>query len=219
MTAFAPPPDDPAALARFPTRRPPVGPGRPLYRIFRHRHPVTGRVRRPFFFASAPGDGGGGRFDPPAPLGACYLAPQKAAAFLEVFRMPVVPLEDLRARRLCTTEAPRPVATADLLAARARAFGVTAEVHTTADRRLTQTWAQRLYQAGFRALWGQARHDPTLRQRIVALLDRAGEHPPFGWRWRSQIGRLETDPELATALRRFGYRIVEIPWDVAVHPD
>lgn len=217
--ALDPPPDDPAALARFPARRPPVGPGRPLHRVFRHRDAATGRARRPFFFASAPAAGSGGRYDPLVPLGACYLAPQKAAAFLEVFRMLVVPLEDLRARRLCTTEAPRSVPTADLLAARARSFGVTAEIHTTADRHLTQAWAQRLYETGFRALWGQARHDPTLRQRIVALLDRAGEHQPFGWRWRTEIGRLESDAELATALRRFGYRIVEIPWDVAIHPD
>lgn len=137
-----------------------------VHAVGQDRHRAGTRRRLPFFFGSAI-DASGGRYDLPPPAGSCYRATGRAGALLVVFRSGIVPVRDLRARRLCTTVVPRPVRAADLLAAWPRALGMTAEIHTCADYRLPRAWAQGLNQAGFPALWGQARHDPTLRQRTV----------------------------------------------------
>jgi hypothetical protein len=207
-----PPPDDPRALAAFPARVVAAGPGgQPLYRMFRHRDPTTGAVRSPFFFTSA----GGGRYDLPAPSGTCYLATTPLGAWLETFRnVGTVALEDVQSRRLLATRPPRPIRAANLLAAAARRFGLTAEIHTTADYGLTRRWAERLHAARFRALWGQVRHDPTLRHRSLTLFDQAGAHTPFGWRWVQQVDRIDEDRRLMRMVAARGFRIVEIPYDV-----
>ncbi|MDP9397090.1 MAG: RES family NAD+ phosphorylase [Actinomycetota bacterium] len=189
-----------------------------LHRIFRWRDPWTGEEREPFFFASAAtADSTGGRYDLPLPHGACYCADTKAGAWLETFRsVGLVALPDVQARRLLTTRPPRPIRAADLLAAGARRYGVTNDIHTGDDYGVPRQWALRLFQAGFRALRGRIRHDPTGRSVSVTLLDAAGGHQPFGWRWRRQISRLEDDVDLLVALRRYGTGIAGLPIDVIV---
>lgn len=189
-----------------------------MHRIFRARDPDTGEPRDPFFFASAaPDDPGGGRFDLPEPDGACYFATSAVGAWLEVFRTtPLVALPDLRARRLLTTRPPRPVRTADLTAKASRAFGITLDVSTGDDYSVSRRWATRLRQAGFRALQTVLRHDPSGRTRSVTLLDTGGAHAPFGWRWRTDVSRLDTDVELVTAVHAFGIGVADVPYDVPI---
>jgi len=211
------PPRSADDLQGFPRPEPPIGPGQPpLWRVFLHRDPETGGVRQPFHFASAPaGNAPGGRYDLPAPHGACYLALSPVGAWLEVFRSTrVIARDDLRRRRLLATRPPRRLATADLLAKGAAGFGVTGDIHTCADHSLTRAWATRLRQAGFRALLGKVRHDPGLRERSLTLLDRAGEHAPYGWRWHEQITPLGEAEDLISAAQAYGYRVLEPPHDV-----
>jgi hypothetical protein len=215
--SLPPPPRSADDLVGFPRPEPPVGPGKPpLWRIFLHRDPQTGQVRQPFYFASAPaGAAPGGRYDLPAPDGACYLALSGIGAWLEVFRgTRLVARDDLRRRRLLTTRPPRRVAAADLLAKRATGFGITGDIHTCDDYSLTRAWATRLHQAGFRALLGKVRHDPGLHERSLTLLDRAGQHAPYDWRWHEHITPLTEDGELIAVAQAYGYRVLDPPHDV-----
>lgn len=213
------PPRHPGGLRDFPQPDPPVGPGRPdLFRIFRHRDMETGEKRGPFYFASAPiaPAGPGGRYDLPDPDGACYLALSPIGAWLEVFRTTrIVASEDVRRRRLLSTRPPHRIRTADLLAPSARGYGLTGDLHTHDDYSLTRAWAKRLYDAGFRALLGKVRHDPGLRERSLTLLDRSGEHEPYGWRWRTDVRRLHQVTTLLSTVEEYGYRVLESPFDVA----
>lgn len=215
---LSPPPQAPSELRGFPRPDPPIGPARPLlFRIFRHRDPTTGAVRRPFYFASAPtaSEDPGGRYDLPAPDGACYLALSPIGAWLEVFRtVRVVVGDDVRRRRLLSTLPPRRVRAADLLAKGARGYGVTGEIHTLDDYTLPRAWARQLHQAGFRALRGKVRHDPGLRELSLTLFDRSGEHEPYGWRWRTVRRRLDRAADLLAVVEEYGYRILEPPYDV-----
>jgi hypothetical protein len=206
-----PPPDDARALADFPARLLGGGPGgQALFRIFRHRDPATGAPRPAFFFSS-----GHGRYDLPEPNGSCYLATTPWGAWLETFRsIGVIALEDVHARRLVATRPPRPLRAANLLAAAARRFGITAEINTTPDYGLTRQWAQGLHGAGFRAVWGQLRHDPTLQHRSLTLFDKAGGHEPFGWRWAQQSVPLADDRRLMGLAAGRGFTVAEIPHDV-----
>lgn len=216
---LSPPPQRAEDLAAFPRPEPPIGPGRPpLFRIFLHRDPETGQVREPFYFASsAAEDPSGGRYDLPDPDGACYLALSAVGAWLEVFRTTrIVASGDLRRRHLLTTRPPRSIRTADLLARSAGKFGITGEIHTHDDYSLTRTWATRLHQAGFRALLGKVRYDPGLRERSLTLLDRTGEHAPYGWRWREELTPLQAADELLGAVGAYGYRVLEPPYDVVM---
>ena len=210
---LAEPPAELAGLVPFPHTQ---LRGEVLHRIFRDRDPRTGRVRGPFYFASADDAGGGGRYDLPPPNGSCYLAREKIGAWLEKFRSTYVALDDLRAHRMLTTRAPYSLRAADLLAAAARGFGVTGDIHTTTDYALTRQWASRLHQVGFRALHGKVRHDPGLEHRSVTLFDQQGQRMPYGWRWRTEVGRLEEDRDLLRQAGRYGYRGLAVPFDVAV---
>lgn len=219
------PPTDARELRDFPRADPPIGPGQPpLFRILLHRDPQTGRVRGPFHFASsavpdaASGEHAatGGRYDLPKPDGACYLALSAIGAWLEVFRSTIVATDDVRRRRLLITRPPYRVRTADLSAAAARGFDITGGIHVRDDYALTRTWARRLHEAGFRALLGKVRHDPRLQERSLTLLDRAGEHEPYGWRWRREIDPLLEADALLSQARAYGFSIVDPPYDVAI---
>lgn len=217
--SLAPPPSDPRKLRDFPQPDPAIGPGRPeLFRIFRHRDPNTGLVRAPFNFASAhdaPANKGG-RYDLTAPEGTCYLALSPVGAWLEVFRTSgIVAAHDVRRRRILETRPPRHVRAADLLAKRARGYGVTGEIHTTKEYSATRAWAAQLHRATFRALQGKIRHDPGLRERSLTLFDAAGQHEPYGWRWRKDIRRLDQEKALLAKLEKYGFRIRELPVEVA----
>ena len=187
------------------------------------RHPLAGarlhRVYRrgrssPWWFASAPADpAAGGRFDLPAPLGACYLASSVAASVLEAlqgFGRGLLPDVELRSRVRAEVVAPASApAAAQLTSARARGLGVTAALWAGLDRALTQCWALQLHRAGWRALWTGIQHDPTGALRAVTLFDLAGEHPPYGADadWTHSEHALHGDPVVSSALRRYGITI------------
>lgn len=182
-----------------------------------HRDPETAEPRHCFWFGSATviPDTPGGRYDLQPPDGACYLALSAIGAWLEVFRCTlIVASEDVRRRRLLSTRPPRRIRTADLLSPKARGYGVTGDIHTHADRSLTRAWARRLHDAGFRGLLGKIKHDPALRERSLTLLDAAGGHEPFGWRWLRRIESLHDADGLISTVASYGYRVLEPPHDV-----
>ncbi len=205
-------PGDHGSLDRFPSRRLPAG-----TRI----HRLHARDLGPFWFSSTATElGGGNRFDLAPPAGSSYWALQPVVAVLETLaRRPVrtLPLELLD--RYVMTTAPLPQDLADVANApvkAARAFGLTAEFHTSVDRRRTRAWARALAAAGFKALIALPRHDVTGRHRTLTLFGRAGEHPPFGWTWRPASSPLDDD--LIDELGPWGIRVLPIPFDVEIEP-
>lgn len=107
--------------------------GRRLHRIHRAER------SRPWWFGSVPGEPGqGGRFDLPAPDGACHMATSPAGAALEAFQdfgRGLLAVSELRARARAEVAAPHgtPPA-AQLTAARSRSAGVTAALWSSPDR-------------------------------------------------------------------------------------
>lgn len=202
-------PDPPAVavLAGLPTKK---TVGLTLHRVFRTERPS------PWFFAGIPAGGNPddyGRFDLPYPDGACYTATSAVGSVLETFQHledALLPDAELRRRTRVTVLAPgsSPPA-ANLTAARTRGIGVTLELASTADRGLTQRWADQLRRAGHRALLHALRHDPTGRLRAVTLFDKAGPHPPYGddQGWAATRHGLDDDPALRAALRRYGITV------------
>lgn len=57
-----------------------------------------------------------------------------------------------------------------------RGFGVTGEIHTTADYELTQAWADALHRAEFDGIRYLVRHDPAQNLVGIALFGLAGVH-------------------------------------------
>ena len=155
----APPPDLDSFPAHF------AGSDRDLYRIH-----LAGRS--PWWFSSS----GDGRFDlPHGETGTCYLAERPIGAFLEVFRSStVVPAVEVAARRLSRLRPPRPVRLADCTATEARAFGVTAAIHSTPDYDLPRLWAEAFAAAGFDGVRYRVSHDPSQQELGVALFGPAG---------------------------------------------
>lgn len=188
-----------------------------LHRIFRG-------TRSPWWFASVTGDPGAhGRFDLPEPHGACYTARSVAASALEAFQehsRGVLPVDELRTRRRAVVTAPPGTPrSAQLTSARSRGTGVTAALWAGGDRGLTQRWAAQLHRAGWRALLGGVAHDPTGRLRAVTLLDRSGEHPPYDDDgWGPEVADIEDDPEVVSALDRYGYRVIRTPTSLPIVP-
>jgi RES domain-containing protein len=181
-----------------------------LHRVYRR-----GRAS-PWWFASVPAvPAAGGRFDLPAPLGACYLASSVAAGVLEAlqgFGRGLLPDVELRNRVCAEVVAPESApAAAQLTSARARGLGITAALWAGLDRALTQRWALQLHRAGWRALWTGIQHDPTGMLRAVTLLDLAGEHPPYGASdaWVHTEHPLHGDPAVASALHRYGITVTD----------
>ena len=204
-------PPDPAELDGFPARS--LNEGRTIYRL----HP---RALGPFWFASTPEDGpGGNRFDLVPPRGASYWALEPVIAVLETLaRRPVRLIPGELIDRFSLTAAPLPRAlerVANLPVKAARRFGLTAEIHTTTNRRLTRAWSAALDRAGFPAVLALPRHDVTGRHRTLTLWGLAGEHPPYGWDWQTTASEGGT---VAADLRRWGITVVPIPFDVPVVP-
>lgn len=197
------PPDDPTALAGFPTtRRLP----RELHRISEH----TGT----WWYSSR--QGGGGRFDLPLPEGTCYLADDLEAALAEkLLRRPkkVVPAERLRELLHSRVTLLRPLDLANLTSTRATGFGINAEIHSTLDYGKPQAWAESLRRAGFRGLRYAARSDPGLHARCVALFGRAGLHARAPAGLHTDESRLDLR-EARTLLEARGVLVVPIPRDV-----
>lgn len=201
-------------LPRWPVR------GRTLHRIFR-----ADRVT-PWWFASVPSRASDpdqhGRFDLPSPDGACYLGLTAVAAVLETLPQftGLLPEVELRARRRAQVRTPptAPVA-ANLAVPAAHAAGATAALWAGADRRLTQTWAQQLRRAGWRALHHGISHDPSGRLRAVTLFDTAGAHLPYDEDgWQVVVHTLHDDELLHQGLRRFGITVAPSDPQLTVIP-
>jgi RES domain len=134
-----------------------------LYRIHRCD-------RSPWWFSSD----GSGRFDLLDGRGTCYLAEQPVGAFVEVFRRDaVIPEAEVAVR--CLAELELGASLADCTVEAARAFGVTAALHSQPEYDLTRTWAQAFADAGFGGLRYRLAHDPSAQQLGVAVFGEAGE--------------------------------------------
>ncbi len=186
--------EPPARLDGFPRRRLP--PTAPLYRIHR-------LDRAPWWFSHD----GSGRFDLATPRGTCYLAEEPLGAFVEVFRaMAVVPSAEVDARRVSTLHAPRPFVLADCTSRRARAFGITAAIHSGEDYTRTQAWAAALAAAGFDGVRYLLSHDPAQRSVGVALFGPAGLA-----QWPVEATGPVDSTVILRARREFGIRVVPTP--------
>lgn len=182
-------PPQPERLRRFPAWR--WRAGTPLVRL----HRVD---RGPWFFSS----GGEGRFDLGGGAGTCYLATSPEVSFVEVFYgFAIVSLPDLERYRLSQLALAEPVRMADCTSSRAAAFGVTAEIATTARYDLTEHWAGALAAGGFAGIRYFARHDPG-RGRAVALFGPAGDQTAT---YPAPVSTQEIDAPLRRRLtRRYG---------------
>ncbi len=204
----------PSNLRGFPMQ-PARQQSRTLYRIFHARHHTTGTLNPPWHYSSAPAPAAGGRFDLPAPHGTCYWSDRRYGAWVEVFRgARLVDPVDARARRLHTAEAPA-LRLADVTAARAYSFGVTAELSTIDDYTLPQQWALALHAHGAEALRGTCRHDPTSRAHNIAVFGSAGRAARRRG-WRTSRGPVETDLALLSELAGLGVRVPPVPRTVSV---
>lgn len=167
-----------------------------------------------WWFASAPaGAPGGGRFDLAPPNGTCYVADSLSGALAEkLLRKPKAiiatqELEQLFHATIQVHQSPRAV---DLLQPKLTGLGLNAEIHSTLDYTATRAWAQRLWEAGWRALRYALRGDNSLRERGLALFGAAGlrQRAPTGM--RTFVKRL--DPSAAAALlERRGVSVRPIP--------
>lgn len=132
-------------------------------------------TREPWWFSNT----GLLRFDLPAPNGTCYLAEEAIGAFIEVFQdwitAPVpIPIEEILARSESHVSPPRLMTLADCTNPHALSFGITAEIHASPDRAMTQRWAAAFHSAGFDGVRYYVRHDPGQRRIAVALFGEAG---------------------------------------------
>lgn len=120
------------------------------------------------------------RFDLAFPRGTCYLAEEDLGAFVEAFQDwtgTVIPRTEIDARRIASLRVPTPFRLADCTDPRVLRFGVTAEIHSSPERALTQAWAKALDLAGFNGVRFLVRHDPAQHRGGIALFGSAGEAP------------------------------------------
>ncbi len=158
----------------------------------------------PWWFSSD----GSGRFDLPAESGrgTCYLAMEPEGCFLEVFRgVSLIPEQEIEVRRLSRLTVEEALL-ADCASSRSREFGLTAEVHSTPDYRITQRWAAAFAAAGFDGVRYLLRHDPSQHLSGIALFGPAGSPP-----WPAPPPEeIELDLQLEVE-RRFGLRVLPTP--------
>jgi hypothetical protein len=160
--------------------------------------------------------GGSGRFDLPAPDGACYLADDLETALGEkLLRRPkrLIPAQRLRELLHAVITVGRAPRLADLTAERATGWGLNAEIHTSLDYARPRAWAARLRAAGAAGLRYAARSDPALRGRAVALFGAAGHHARAPAGMHTEVSTLDAD-RARTLLEARGVLVVPIPADV-----
>ena len=135
---------------------------KPLWRI--HAADVA-----PWFFDVGPD----GRFNL-AESGTCYLAEKPIGAFVEKFGRllrpgGVIPEPLVNAQRLSRLRPPK-ANVVDLTDQTVLGLvGLTAEIHSTSDYNLTQSWALALQEAGYAGIRYKARHDPRGELASIAL--------------------------------------------------
>jgi hypothetical protein len=117
------------------------------------------------------------RFDLPDPMGTCYVSEGDEGAFLEVFQdWLVIPRAEIDARRISRhLHLPAPWTVADCTNPLSRGFGLTAEIHSTPLRALTQAWAKQFQEEGFAGVRYKVGHDPSQTRTAIALFHAAGE--------------------------------------------
>lgn len=141
----------------------------PLWRI----HAVDAA---PWFFDAGPD----GRFNL-ADSGTCYLSEEPTGAFVEKFgrllrQGGVIPEPLVDMQRLSRLRPPK-ASMIDLTNPKVLGLaGLTAEIHTTADYALTQSWALALRDAGYAGIRYKARHDP--RGQLVSVALFGSDKPP-----------------------------------------
>ena len=162
----------------------------------------------PWWFSSD----GTGRFDLPTGtgLGACYMAEERAGCFLEVFRdWILIPEQEVAARSIAEIDLPAGVRLADCTESRAREFGMTAEIHSTSDYRITHEWAMALSKAGFAGIRYFLRHDPGQTLVGIAWFGPTGDStPPSGQALAQEPIGADLIEEVG---RRFGIRVLPAP--------
>ncbi len=188
-------PEPPQDLRGFPSRI--LTPVRRLWRIHR-------ADREPWWFCSDREC----RFDLAPPAGTCYVAEDPLGSFVEVFQeVTVIAEEDVAARRLSELRVPQRMRLADCTSPRARGFGCTGEIHTTADYELTQKWASCLAEHGFDGIRHLVRHDRAQRRAGIALLGQAGAADAWPEPATGPIG----EDLVARAARDFGIHVLPRP--------
>ena len=200
--------------------------GRAVFRLFTSRDQVTGANRGPFFHASlppatplsTPDHPTPGRFDLRSPRGTCYLASNRLAAWVEVFRgTRMVDRTDVRPRRLLESRVPRRLTLADITHRAAVAHGVSLDLHAGSDRTVSQTFAAGIDEdPRFRGIWAWTRYDPSKGSNTLALFDDQGDHEPYDWRWGTTIIDPLDDFELLTELASSGLGVASVPHDLPV---
>ena len=113
-------------------------------------------------------------------------------------------MTDIQLRRLTRIELPRALSIADCTAEHARAWGITAEIHSSPDYAKTQDWATAFARAGFDGICYFLRHDPAQRLTGIALFGPAGSPSGFPSGATEAIG---TDLIQAVA-DRFGIQVI-----------
>ena len=184
--------EPPTSLDGFPEKR--LATGTPLWTVHEEgRWP---------WVCSAAGDG---RFDIASPSGTCYFATQPLGALVECCcrERPEVDEDAVHRSRLSRMDTDRPLRLADLSHPRAFGFGVTAEVHSIPDYRLTQSWAQALHEARFDGVHYLLRHDPSRTMAGVALFGAEGERRE----WPAPDTRPFGEALLREASERLGVRV------------
>lgn len=189
----------PADLSRFPEYLLPAR--RPLYRVYR---PDRGS---PWWFSGS----GGGRFDLLDGVhGTCYVAAAPIGAVVETLgRLAAISEEDANTRSVAVLACGRDLRIADLTNRRALGFRVTAEIHSTPDYVLPQTWAAALHARGFEGLRYRLSHDPSARLTGYALFDQTDDAAS---RWPPPVS--SAGPALgdvARLARDFGVRVIPRP--------
>lgn len=174
--------EPPAAAGSLNGHPPRALAGTELVCVWRRNLP-NGDVRAlPWWFASVPADPAtGGRFDLPAPTGACYLAETVAGAVLEALQAHLdnLPAAELAVRGAVRVEVPAAMPpAADLTDPVGVQLGLTAAVWAGPDRPLTQRWAAAFRRDGWWALHSGIQHDLTGTLCGVTLFDQAGGHEP-----------------------------------------
>ena len=189
----------PADLSRFPEYLLPAR--RPLYRVYR---PDRGS---PWWFSGS----GGGRFDLLDGVhGTCYVAAARIGAVVETLgRFAAISQEDANTRSVAVLTCGRDLRIADLTSRRALGFRVTAEIHSTTDYVLPQTWAAALHARGFEGLRYRLSHDPSARLTGYALFDQTDDAAS---RWPPPVSSAGLAlGDVARLARDFGVRVIPRP--------
>jgi RES domain len=110
----------------------------------------------------------------------------------------------LESHLILRIELPREMNLADCTVQQARAWGITAEIHSTPRYEETQAWAHAFAQAGFDGIRYLLRHDPAQRLAGVALFGPAGSPPEFPADPGEPIG----NEIIEKVHRRFGIQVI-----------